>query len=74
MGKPYGWEVFVEFCETMCYIPGAEHNPVKSFPARGSRKPSRTRFLLKKHAKAIVEMRPMSQADFIRAYGLNQRM
>jgi hypothetical protein len=70
----YGWDVTVEFCDAMIYIPGLESNRVETFRSRGSRKPSRTRFMLKPHARAIINMKPLSKADFIRAYGLNQRM
>ena len=71
--RPFGWEVDVESCEFMVYIPGDDRNTVKTFHWRGcSEATARRRGLMKPNAQAVVAVRPVSEAAWIRAYGIGR--
>lgn len=67
--KPFGWEVDVECCDRLIYIPGSSFNTVLKLHYRGSRSAAKRRAMLKPHARAVIAMRPVTEEQWRRCYG-----
>lgn len=62
----FGWEVDVEFHH-------ASGKPMQTFHWRGCSKGSaRTKGLMKRLAARVVEIRPVTEEQWIRAYGIGR--
>jgi hypothetical protein len=72
--KPVGFEVVVECCDKMVYIPGAAHNTTATVHRKGSESAARKAGMMRPNAQAIIEVRAFTSKQWDAAFGLKQRM
>jgi len=64
--RPFGWEVDVEFQP-------ASGKPRQTFQWRGiSRGAARTKGIMKSNAARVTDIRPVTEEEWIRAYGIGR--
>lgn len=66
---PHAWDVEVECCDKMIYIPGYSGNAVKIFTFVGSEQTAKRKAMLKPHAKAVLAARPLTYKCWLAAHG-----
>ena len=67
--KPFGWEVDVELCDRMIYIPASDANRIESFHYVGTESNARRKGILKPHARAILVTRSFTYRQWIACFG-----
>lgn len=66
---PHAWEVEVEHCDRMIYVPGYKLNEVKTHCFVGSESNARKKALMKPHAKAVLSTSPLTYRQWLSVYG-----
>lgn len=65
--KPFGWEV-----DVACLV-SIIREEVRTFHYRGcTRRAAERKAMLRPNAKRIIEVRPVNEEDWIRAYGIGR--